>query len=368
MRVKIGMLYSLGGAQAEMEQSILDGALLAVHEINATGGVGGAELRTAVFDDRSQVSLTARGIDHLCRNESVDVVVGGYTSASRVVMIPSIHENRTLLMYPTYFEGEETDPRVFYCGAAPNQYLEDYLSWIAENLGRRVYIVGSDYIYPRVLAEGISRLGGRWEMMTVGAWHAPLGETDFGAVLSDIARTRPAVIICNLVGVDSTTSFYRQFHDAGYTAASLPIAATVTTGIDLAHMPAEVSEGHYMVATYFSGLDSPANPAYRAALYEVRGQRYSHSAQVGAYNAVHALRLAAEQTGSADPDALAAALPGVRFDGSPEGLPFYFRGNHYSAHPTYVGRAVGGDYEVIEEFSPRLPEPWWSEGRQLVVP
>ncbi|MET8799472.1 transporter substrate-binding protein [Nocardia sp. NPDC004568] len=366
--MKIGLLYSLSGAQAEMEQSILDGALLAVHEINAAGGVGGAELQTAIFDDRSQVSLTAHGIDHLCRTESVDAVVGGYTSASRVVMIPAIHANRTLLMYPTYFEGEETDRRVFYCGAAPNQYLADYLDWIATNLGRRVYIVGSDYIYPRVLAEAIRRFGDRWDISVAGAWHAPLGETDFTAVLADIARTRPSVVICNLVGVDSTTQFYTQFHDAGFEPATLPIAATVTTAIDLAHMPPEVSDGHFMVATYFSALESAANSAYRRALEEIRGRRHTHSAQVGAYNAVHALGLAAELAGSTATAAIADALLGVRFDGNPEGLPFYFRSDHYSAHPAYVGRAAGGTYEVVEEFAPRLPDPWWSESRSLIVP
>ncbi|MGI5218154.1 transporter substrate-binding protein [Nocardia sp. CA-290969] len=365
--MKIGMLYSLSGAQSEMERSILDGALLAVHEVNTTGGIRGEELRVAVFDDGSDVSATAGGIDRLCRDESVDVVVGGYTSASRVQMIPAVHANRTLLMYPTYFEGEETDSRVFYCGAAPNQYLEDYLSWIADHLGRRVYILGSDYIYPRVLADAIRRIGARWSVTISGVWHAPLGETDFSAVLADIEQKNPAVIISNLVGVDSTAAFYAQFHGAGFTAARLPIAATVTTAVDLAHMPAEVSDGHFMVASYFAGLESAENQAYRAAMNTVRGQRRTHSAQVGAYNAVHALRLAAEQARSADPADISDALLGIRFEGSPEGIPFYFRGDHYSTHPAYVGRASDGEYEVVEQFSPRLPDPWWSGSRQLSV-
>ncbi|WP_271209402.1 transporter substrate-binding protein [Rhodococcus wratislaviensis] len=358
--MKIGMLYSLSGAQEEMEKSILDGAVVAVHEINASGGVLGEELSFAVFDDRSEVASTARGIDRLCRDESVDVIVGGYTSASRVSMRPAIHANRSLLMYPTYFEGEETDSRVFYCGAAPNQYLADYLGWIASTLGRRVYIVGSDYIYPRVLGEAIRRLGAHWDVETVGDWYAPLGETSFAAVLDDIGRKRPSVIICNLVGRDSTTAFYTQFHRAGFTSDSLPIAATATTAIDLGHIPPEVSDGHFMVATYFSRIESDVNASYRQSLIDICGQRRTHAAQVGAYNAVHALRLAAEQSRSLDPVDLSEALLCVRFDGSPEGLPFYFRSDHYSAHPSYVGRAADGDYDVIEEFPPRLPEPWWS--------
>ncbi|MED5801150.1 transporter substrate-binding protein [Gordonia sp. Z-3] len=365
--MKLGFLYSLSGAQAPMEQSILDGAMLAVHEINAAGGVGGSELEVAVYDDRSEVSSTARGVDHLCRTENVDVIVGGYTSATRLALIPAVHANRSLLMYPTYFEGEETDPRVFYCGATPNQYIADYLTWIAENLGRRVYVVGSDYIYPRVLAEAIRRLGVQLDIEIVGSWYAPLGETRFEAVLEDIARTAPAAIISNLVGLDSTAAFYTQYHAAGFGPQTLPIAATVTTEVDLAQMPATVGDGHFMVATYFSDLDTQVNREYRNALAEVRGQQWSHAAQVGAYNAVHALALAAEQTPSLDVADLSRALIGVRFDHNPEGLPFYFRANHYSSHPAYVGRAAGGRYQVIGEFSPRAPEPWWSGSRPLIA-
>lgn len=365
--MKLGLLYSLTGVQAPMEQSILDGAMLAVHELNDAGGVGGADVEVAIYDDHSEVSSTARGVDHLCRTENVDVIVGGYTSATRLALLPAVHANQTLLMYPTYFEGEETDPRVFYCGAAPNQYIADYLAWIAENLGHRVYVVGSDYIYPRVLDEAIRRLGAHLGVETVGSWYAPLGETRFEAVLDDIARRSPSVIISNLVGLDSTAAFYKQYHAAGFGPHALPIAATVTTEVDLAQMPAAVSDGHYMVATYFSDLDTAVNQAYRSALAADRGQKWSHAAQVGAYNAVHALALAAEQSPSLGVADLSRALIGIRFDQNPEGLPFYFRANHYSAHPAYVGRAVGGRYEVIGEFSPRAPDPWWSGSRPLIA-
>ena len=366
--MKIGMLFSLTGPLAQMEQSILDGALLAVDEINNDGGVRGQDLRPAIYDDHSEVLSSARGINHLCGTEHVNVIVGGYTSASRVAMLPAIHANRALLMYPTYFEGEEADPRVFYCGAAPNQYLADYLSWVADNLGRRVYIIGSDYVYPRVLAEAIARHGVHLDVETVGSWYAPLGETNFQTVLDDIRRKNPSVIICNLVGMDSTSAFYQQFHDAGFSAATLPIAATVTTEVDLAHMSPELTNGHFMTGTYFSGVDSEVNSSYRESLWKIRGQRWSHPAQVGAYNAVHAIRIAAEHADSFDPAHLSAALLGVRFERNPEGLPFYFLNNHYSAHPSYVARASNGKYDVLEEFSPRLPEPWWSGKRSLAAP
>ncbi len=235
-----------------------------------------------------------------------------------------------------------------------------------------MYVVGgSDYIYPPSARRGDPEtVGGQVGIDIVGDRYTPLGETRFESIVDDIREQQPSVVICNLVGADSTTAFYTQFHLAGFTSESTPIAATVTTELDLAHMPAEVSDGHYMVATYFSDLASPpVNSSYRRELLEARGQRWSHSAQVGgAFNAVHALALAAEQSRSLDVDDLARALIGVRFDSNPEGSPFYFRANHYSAHPSYVGRAKGGRYEVINEFTARLPDPWWSGNALPPVP
>lgn len=365
--MRIGMLYSLTGGQADMEKSILDGALLAVEEVNTAGGVGGDPVQVVIFDDESEVTLSMRGVHHLCRAEHADVIVGGYTSAARVAMLPAIHANESLLMYPTYFEGEESDPRVFYCGAAPNQYLANYLEWIAANLGRRLYIVGSDYIYPRVLAEAIRRLGPSWGIETVGESYVPMQETVFSSVVRDIARARPDVVVSNVVGVSSTTAFYTELYDAGFNAGTLPIAATVTTSVDLAQMPTEVSTGHFMVATYFSQVDNDANRRYRRALADRFGQHRSHAAQVGAYNAVHSVCLAAQIAPSLTPADLANALLQVQFDGNPEGVPFYFRSNHYSAHPSYVGQAEAGEYKVIAEFEPRPADPWWARRVSLAA-
>ncbi|MFM9376563.1 transporter substrate-binding protein [Gordonia sp. VNK21] len=357
--MKLGVLCSLTGRRQEIGQSILDGALAAVSQINAAGGIGGEPIEPVIADTRSDVAGTIEGAVSL-RAGGVKVLVGGYTSAARVAVRPALQTVDALLLYPTYFEGEETDPNVFYCGASPNQFLGGYLEWIAGNLGSRMYLVGSDYIYPRVLGEAIQVLGRRRGLETVGDWFAPLGETELDAVIEDIARAAPDVIICNLVGAESTASFYTAHRRAGLTAASMPIAATVTTEIDLAHMPTEVSDGHYMAASYFSGLTSPANARFRAEL-AARGQRRAHAAQVGAYNGVRAAALAYELTGSDEVAEMRSALRSVTVDENPEGIAFGFDDEHYSTHPAYIGRARGGDYEVIAGFDPVAAQPWWSD-------
>jgi urea transport system substrate-binding protein len=362
--MKIGLLFSLTGSRADMGSTIADGALLAVDELNEAGGVLGEPLDVEVMDTRSEISRAPGAVRTLMTERGANAIVGGYMSATRVAMLPVIRELNALLLYPTYFEGGESDPRVFYCGAAPNQYLPDYLRWISENIGRRVYILGSDYLYPRVLADAVTVTGPAWDMEVVGNQRVPLGERTFGPVTSDIQSSGADVVLCNLVGTDSTVAFYRAMSEQ---LPDTPVAATVTTGVDLRNMSSRVSDGRLMVASYLPDVPTPQNVAYRAALKRYRGPVPTHAAQVSAYNAVHMLALAAEHARSTDTDALRSALTQVSFNGNPAGVPFRFQQNHYSIHPAFLGRAHGGDYEVLAEFPPKLADPWWGTVRNEAV-
>lgn len=359
--IPIGLLYSLTGNLAITETSIHQGALLAVDEVNAAGGVkGGRPLVPHTGDCASDCATAAAEARKLTYQDGVAACIGGYTSASRVAMQPAIHASRSLLLYTTYFEGLETDSRTFYVGAAPNHFLFDYVDWILANLGRRLYIVGSDYVYPRTLAAIICSLAHSAGAVVTAARYVPLGETDFGPVMDEIATVQPDVVISNIVGTDSTSAFYRQFRRAGYTASTLPIAATVTSELDLHEMGPENGAGHFMAATYFSSLKNAQNQRYVQAIRSRFGQgATTHVAQVGAYNAVWMLALAVERAYDFSTRALRETLIGTTFDGNPEGWPLTTYPNHYTDHPSYIGRACpDGEFDVLAQYPARSPNPY----------
>lgn len=364
--LRVGLLYSLRGRLAETERSIHRGALLAVKQVNEAGGVRGRPLVPVTADYASDCAAAAAQVRDLVHQKGVFACVGGYTSASRVAMLPAIHEGRSLLIYPTYFEGLETDSRTFYAGAAPNQFLVDYVRWILAKLGTRLFVVGSDYVYPRTLAAMVHSLARTDGAEVVAERYVPLGQTDFASTLAEIARLRPDVVISNLVGTDSTSAFYRQFHDAGNTVDELPIAATVTSELDLKVMGPSYGAGHFMAATYFGSLRHRDNQKYIQALSDEFGpDEVSHVAQVGAYNAIWMLALAAERARDLSASSLRQALVGVRFPGNPEGWALTTHANHYTSHPSYIGRArPDGQFDVVAEYPVRTPDPYPS----LIVP
>jgi urea transport system substrate-binding protein len=357
--VRIGLLYSHTGHLAPTERSVEQGALLAVEEVNAAGGIGGRPLEAVSEDYASNCAVVAARVHSLVAR-GVVACVGGYTSASRVSMQPAIHRGGSLLVYSTYYEGLEADERTFYAGAVPNQFLLDYVDWIFEHLGRRLYVVGSDYVYPRTASAIIRALARRAGARVVGDRYVPLGTTDLGPIVEEIGATRPDVVLCNLVGTDSVPAFYRQFRAAGHIADRLPIAATVTTEIDVQAMGAEHAAGHFMTGTYFRTLPNPANERYVAAIAARFGpEAVTHVAQVGAYNAVWLLALAARRARELTPDALREALVGTTFDGNPEGWPVTLHPDHHTDHPSYIGRTrPDGRFEVIASHEPRVPDPY----------
>ncbi len=364
--IKIGLLYSLTGGLSLTETSIHKGAILAVEQVNAAGGVAGRPLVAVTADYASDFTAAPVQAARLLEEERVVACVGGYTSATRVAVLPVVRDADSVLVYPTYYEGLEEDEHVFYAGALPNQFLFDYIRWVCANLGERIYMIGSDYIYPRTLGAMIRHLVAGAGAELVADRYVPLGAEDFRHVMEEIDATRPDVILSNVVGSDSVPAFYRQFHSAGHSAESLPIASTVTTEAELRAMGPALGAGHFMTAAYFGSLRTPANDRYRRAFRARFGQsEVTHVAQIGAYNAVWLLALAAKRAPEVTGRGLRTALVGTRFDGNPSGWPLEVYPNHHTGHPAYIGRARrDGQFEILEEFGPREPDPYPA----LIVP
>ena len=358
--VRVGLLYSTTGYAAAEETSIRQGAILAAEQINEQSDSLGFQLELVLSDYQSDSTQAGRNAVDLLSRDRVDVLVGGYTSASRVAIVAATEHLDCAYIYPTYFEGLEIQPNVMYTGAVPNQYFETYLQWIFETLGKKVYVIGSDYVYPRTLSVMIQTLAKGAGAQIVADRYVPLGSPDLRHIVREISELQPDVVISNLVGVDSLRSLYRELHRAGLDARKLPIAATVTTEFEVSEIGPEYVQGHYMVSTYFGSLENTANESYVAALKHRFGDTtVPHVAQVGAYNAVWVLAEALRQSAVPTPTAIRAALKNTSFDGNPEGWPLVMRDNHHSTHGSYIGVAEeDGSYAVVMTTPPCEPDPY----------
>jgi len=174
--IKVGILHSLTGTMAISERSVVDSTLLAIDEINASGGLLGRQIETVVIDGKSDWPSFAAGAEKLIKDEQVSVIFGCWTSASRKMVKEVVEKYDHLLFYPVQYEGLEQSPNIIYTGAAPNQQLTPTVKWAIENKRKRIFLAASDYIFPRaankIMVKQIKALGAS----VVGEYYIPLGD------------------------------------------------------------------------------------------------------------------------------------------------------------------------------------------------
>src|SRR5215204_6072780 len=148
--IKVGVLHSLSGTMSISEVSVRDASLLAISEINAAGGVMGKQLIPIVEDGASDWPTFAEKSKKLIQQDKVACVFGCWTSASRKAVLPVFEGLKGLLFYPVQYEGLESSPNIYYTGAEPTQQIIPGVEYLVNELGsKKMYLLGSDYVFPR---------------------------------------------------------------------------------------------------------------------------------------------------------------------------------------------------------------------------
>ncbi len=98
--IKIGFSYELTGANSELGRDAMNGALLAVGEINSNGGINGAEVNLLIKDDKGN-PITGVENDNLLIDEGCVAIIGHGTSNMGELTIKNANENNFILLSPT---------------------------------------------------------------------------------------------------------------------------------------------------------------------------------------------------------------------------------------------------------------------------
>jgi len=261
--IKIGVLHSLSGTMASSEVPLVDAVRLAVEEANQSGGLNGQTVEMIVADCRSDAAYCAQQAEKLITQDGVQALFGCWTSDCRKAVKAVVEKYHHLLFYPLQYEGLEQSPDIFYTGAAPNQQIIPMVFWALQNQGKRYYLVGSDYIFPRTANRTVKDVllvqGGQ----LLGERYLPLGASDMAVVVREIAAQRPDFVVNTLNG-DSNLHFFRALRAAGIDAEKIPVFSTSIAEVELAAIGADLVAGHYAAWNYFQSVGSDENKAFVA--------------------------------------------------------------------------------------------------------
>ena len=165
------------------EVGVRDAELLAIKELNEAGGVLGCQIKIVEEDGKSNPRMFAEKARKLLEEDKVATIFGCWTSDSRKAVKKVVEEDYGLLWYPVQYEGFEASPNIMYMGAAPNQQVVPAIDYCITNIGKRIYLLGSDYIFPRtanaIIKAQLKNNGGT----CVGETYVPMHEADFSQVI-----------------------------------------------------------------------------------------------------------------------------------------------------------------------------------------
>jgi urea transport system substrate-binding protein len=366
--VRVGVLHSLSGTMSISETAVRDAELLAIDEINADGGVLGRQIEPIVEDGASDWPTFAEKAEKLINVDEVAAVFGGWTSASRKAMLPVFEGTGGLLFYPVQYEGLEASPNIFYTGATTNQQIIPALDYLVEEGMTRVYLVGSDYVFPRTANRIIGAYAEANGLEILGEDYLPLGETDTASIVSSVINAEPDVVFNTLNG-DTNVAFFRELTSNGITSEDIQTISVSVAEEEVAGIGVENIEGHLVAWNYYQTTDNPRNEEFVAAFKAEYGEdRVTADPIEAAYNAVYIWAAAAEEAGSFEVDAVREAARGLELD-TPEGTVTVSDWNQHVSKTARIG-VINGEGLIDEVWSsgePIEPDPClstydWAEG------
>ena len=357
--IKIGILHSLSGTMAISEKSVRDATVLAIEEINKAGGVFKKKLEPVIEDGASDWPTFAEKSKKLIQSDKVAVVFGCWTSASRKAVLPVFESLKDLLFYPVQYEGLEASPNIFYTGAAPNQQIVPAIEYLIKEGKKKVFLLGSDYVFPRTANEIIKLQLAAQGATLAGEEYTPLGHTEYSTVITKILGAKPDVVFSTLNG-DSNVAFFKQLKDAGNTpdkiqTLSVSVAEEEVRGIGPANMA-----GHLASWNYYQTTDTPANKKFVEAYKAKFGaDRVTDDPIEAGYFGVYLWAKAVEKAGSTDVDKVKEAAKGITFD-APGGTVTINGKNQHVSKTVRIGkvRADGLFDEVWNSGKPVEPDPF----------
>lgn len=350
--VKIGAVVTLSGPFAQIGQSHLAGAKLAVDEINKSGGAAGHPFELESKDEKADPQATVNGVRELL-GSGVKLMLGGTTDSDCLGAAP-LASNAGAIFIGTSCQTVLLETTKFVPGffeIAPNNYMlamatatyahehfSDLTSWDGISpdyeFGKEVW--GDFQTDLKKLQPSVNFRKGVF---------VPLAETQFSSYISSVLTGLPAnsektnglflsTFSATTAGLAKQGKSQNLF---GHYGAVLNLGGSTPTAQALGADTPSI----YFIYDYYDGAYKNATNTKFVSSYKAanKGEAPNAWAYEG-YTAVMAYAAAIEKSNSVDPMTLRKTMAGMTFD-TPKG-PLTFRAeDHLLQSPVTVWHAVG---------------------------
>ncbi len=353
--IRLGSVLDNSGNLDAYGKPMVMATQLAAEEINATGGLLGRKIEVKQYDSQSDIALYTKFAQQLSRDDKVDVVHGGITSASREAIRQTFKRANTLYFYNVLYEGGVCDRNVVCTGTTPAQAVEPIVEIALKQWGKTAYILAADYNYGQITAKWLAHYIGKGGGRTLKTDFFPLDVADFGSTIAKIQQEKPAFVVAALVG-GAHMSFFRQWAASGMNK-KIPLCST-TFGVGNEHLalsPAE-GDGILIAGNYSQESTEPANKEFLAKWAKRFGDtKVVHEIAVSQYQGIMLWAACVKKAGSLDREKMLAAIEsGVSIQG-PGGKVTLEPKTHHATLDIKVMEVKNQKLTIKQEFKARPP-------------
>ncbi len=322
-KVRIGLMFGLTGAASPIGPVQLDGAKLAIKEINAAGGVkiGGKKvpIETFVKDDESKPDIAIRRFRELVDENKVNILVG-QTFAPISAALNKEVKKTPIAYFPVnvvavgMFEKSEMAETTFSIHGCAYSIGYAGASYIVDKLGlKKIIFFGPAYAFGRDQWAGAKAAFDK-RGIKVEYVESPVGTSDYTSYLTKIKEKKPDIVMLAHWGVDAI-NVLKQSYETGLKKTSKIWFDWMTNAFG-SGVPAEALEGVYSLMSWYYDMKGfqdaaivKASDAFAKKFqqeYKYPPDPYSAMAYEGVMEAVRAAELAQSLDGKAIAKALMA--------------------------------------------------------------
>ncbi|USI93093.1 ABC transporter substrate-binding protein [Rhodococcus pyridinivorans] len=341
---RIGLLISKSGPAAVFTVAMEYMAELAVEELNAEGGIHGRPIEVVVADDatnKDQAILESRQLLAIGSR----AVITSVTSASFAAVQNTLASTGRPLIHTVVNEGGNGSESVMRWGERPLAQVRTAAGSVMEAAGgKRWYMIGNDYQWPRGAHRAAARALSEVGAQIVGNEFVPVGTVDFTSTLERIERSGADCVLSTLIGADEI-AFERQTWAAGlrskWQTLSLVLEESSRERIGDA-----AAQGIWTALGYYEDLATPENKV----LVERYRSRYGKwapplsSLSESIYEAIMLYAAAARSSASGD----SSVIRNLRQIAGrmPRGA-VAAKGPHMMQQDLYLARAGNGGFDIV---------------------
>jgi len=320
--IRIGLPLPLTGGASKWGTFGLQGATIAVNDINDGGGVLGKKIELIKIDTQCVPAEGVSAAQRLLNVEKVDLILGAMCSSVSKALQPVVEASGIPMVLAAC-----SDPEITYRAGVGGfkwtfrNYPTDEIRWLAvcEYAVKKGYkkfaLVAIDNDAGRGVGKLIEKYTPRWPGVKFNSIDFySQKETDFRPILSKIKAAGTEVIVLWATSSDAIQIMGRQMRELGL-AGKVPVMGMgdMTHPKMLKALP-DVLEGAMEANPWSADWDHPRSKKFTRDYMKMWDGEVPNFLAYTYWETAHLIAQAIKEAGSVDPEALHKALEAIKYE------------------------------------------------------